>query len=194
MELPNLVKLNVSQNYLEELPSDLNFPRCRALTAETIASLSYQRHFSNIHLHSLTTLEARHNRIIVSPNLSKCTQLCILDLSENYLTKPPLVNMSLMLLLLSCNLLGSLDGLFNDKSICSQLAELHIHDNQLVDLDSTVMQRMLHVKVLDLCNNDLSGLPSVLGYLPHVDKLLLDGNSLRSLGDYHDTKALQLLL
>ena len=106
MELPNLVvKLNISQNYLEELPSGLNFPRLQSFDCgyKRICEL-LPKTFLEYSLHSLTTLEARHNRITVSPNLSKCSQLCTLDLSENYcLTKPPSVNMSLMRLRLSFN-------------------------------------------------------------------------------------------
>jgi Leucine-rich repeat (LRR) protein len=194
VELPNLVKLNVSHNDLEELPAGLICPRLQGFDCGHNSMSEVPQSFLECALHSLTTLEARHNRIIVSPDLTKFAQLRIVDLSENRLTKVPAVNVSLTRLTLSSNQIRSLDGLFDGQCTYSELVELHIRDNRLSKLDSAVMQPVLHVKVLDLRNNDLSVLPAVLGYLPHVRKLLLNGNPIRNLGDHHDTKALQLRL
>jgi len=120
------------------------------------------------------------------------------DLSENKLIQPPTVNLLLTRLALSENQITSLNSLFggDDSMSHSQLVELHIRDNRLMELDSDIVQRLLHIKLLDLRNNNLSSLPSVLGYLPNVRQILIDGNRLRTLGsvDRGDPKAIQALL
>lgn len=196
VSLPNLVKLNISHNNLDSISECLDLPRLQSLDCghNRISTIPARLLDST----SLTTMEAGHNWIATPPDLSKFEQLRIVDLSQNQLTKPPTINVLLSRLTLSQNQLTTLGDLFENDSMTkhSQMVELHVRDNGLERLDGSLVQRLLHVKLLDLRNNNLSSLPSVLGYLPNVRQVLLDGNALRTLGpvDHHDTRALQALL
>ena len=198
VNLPNLVKLNVSHNCLERIPESLNCPRLQSFDCEHNRISEIPAGFLDSASQSLSTLQVRHNCITACPNLTVFQQLRIVDLSENKLTRPPTLNLLLTRIMISDNELNSLHDLFeNDNSMDpSELVELHVCNNKLVELDRNVAERLLHMKLLDIRNNDISSLPPVLGYLPNARQVLLDGNPLRTLGsvDRGDTRALQSLL
>ena len=123
----------------------------------TIAFPKFRKTFLSSTSQSLTTLDARDNCMTTCSNLSKCTLLRVVVLAKNQLTKPPIIHTNLARLILSENKLSSLQGLFEDDSTeHSQLVALHLRGNRLDTVDSAVVQRLLHIRVLDLCNNNLS--------------------------------------
>ncbi len=189
--MPNLIKLNVSHNNLSRLP--IKCPSLQTLDCGHNCISEISQEFLNSTSRSLTTLDARENSITTCLNLSKCTSLKVVVLAHNQLTGPPVIHTDLARLILSENKLSSLEGLFQDDS--TEHSQ-HLRDNRLETLDSAVVQRLLHIRLLDLCNNNLANLPSVLGYLPNVQKIFLDGNPLRTLASVSrkDARSLQALL
>lgn len=55
-----------------------------------------------------------------------------------------------------------------------------MHDNRLKDLSPEVAL-LTELKVLDVSNNDLNDLPPALGYIATLQRLLLEGNPIRSI-------------
>jgi hypothetical protein len=60
------------------------------------------------------------------------------------------------------------------------LFELHLHDNRLAELSSSV-GLLAELKVLDVSNNDLGDLPPALGYISTLQRLLVEGNPIRTI-------------
>ena len=61
------------------------------------------------------------------------------------------------------------------------LVELHAQSAGLRKLDDSGLAPLLALRVLDVSNNELGELPAVLGYLPKLDRVIADGNPLRSI-------------
>lgn len=65
-------------------------------------------------------------------------------------------------------------------SIASVLFLLDVRDNKLRELPS-VIGKLVCLKTLDISNNDLSDLPASIGYLKKLDRLVVDGNPMRAI-------------
>ena len=109
---------------------------------------------------NLKVLDIRQNRLIECPELSdKLHQLDQVFLGYNRLPSVP-------------------HSLLNSLKQC--VTTLDLRDNQLQILPEEICH-LSKLKFLDICNNDLSDLPAGLGYLKHLNRLLLDGNSMRGI-------------
>ncbi|XP_069674996.1 leucine-rich repeat-containing protein 40-like isoform X2 [Periplaneta americana] len=178
-DLVMLENLDISHNCLSILPPGIGF------------------------LTRLTQLDASHNKLIdVPPDLTSLRVLLKLDLSENQLSfLPPLGDLrKLEMLYLQHNQLVTLP----DVTGCMALKELHLADNAVKEIDVEILEGLSRLRVLnlrdnklelipeeisslqlltrfDLTNNCLSTLPDIVGFLPHLQSLQLDGNPLRSI-------------
>ena len=91
-------------------------------------------------------------------------------------------NTSLHRLHIDFNQLSSLpDALF--VACQHSLFELHVHDNHISEL-STAVGLLNELKVLDISNNSLNDLPPTLGYISTLQRLLVDGNPIRTIRRY----------
>jgi hypothetical protein len=79
------------------------------------------------------------------------------------------------------NLFGISNGETLTGSLSSELVEISLHGNKLNALDQRIMTKCTKLMLLDVADNDLTDLPYILGYLPDLRKVILDGNPLRSI-------------
>ncbi len=92
---------------------------------------------------------------------------------------------------MSFNQISSMEGMYegqcNAEGIVKEtgeyfrakLTELHLEKNRFPKLDGGTLAVMTNLNLLNICQNDLENIPHVVGYLPNLDKILLDGNPLR---------------
>ena len=182
--LPNLISLDVSRNKLTALPSSMEVPALQTLRfgENSIASLPLDLIVQSSR--ALSTLEGQDNQLRSVPDLFGCKRLKIADFSDNVLIEVPAVNPSLVRLSLNNNSISSLSGLFSAAQIDSDtfrsdLTELRLRGNKLSELDEDIMRCCTKIALLDVGQNDLRDLPRVLGYLPALRRIALDGNALR---------------
>ena len=132
---------------------------------------------------TLANCEVAHNKL-ASIDLSPCAALALLDARENALRAVPTLPSQtvpkqpakLARLLLSFNKLEALA-----LPPLPALVELHAQSAGLRKLDDSGLAPLLALRVLDVSNNELGELPAVLGYLPKLDRVIADGNPLRSI-------------
>ena len=135
-----------------------------------------------VNLRSLQTLEASKNMLSVAPLLGALDKLTLVYLSDNKLEAVPTINLAVTRLALSNNQISTLDGLFTSLPPLlqrSELVELSLRGNKLQVLDQEILTICTKLTLLDVGCNDLSDIPYVLGYLPDLRKVILDGNPLR---------------
>ena len=98
-------------------------------------------------------------------------RLCFTQFGQNAPFSPPVT------VFLGYNKLTSISN-ESIEGVASCCCVLDVRDNQLTDLPTLVCQ-MVELKTLDVTNNTLSDLPAGLGYLPKLNRLLLEGNPFR---------------
>jgi len=182
--LPNLTSLDVSNNRLTALPPNMEVPSLQTLRfgANRIATIPEDLVVQCSR--SLSTLEGPGNRLRTVPDLFSCRRLQVVDLCGNLLTACPGVNPSLVRLSLNDNVISSLGDLFSGAQLGSDkfrsdLTELRLRGNKLSQLDEGIVRCLTKLVVLDAAQNDLTDLPRVLGYLPELRRVPLEGNALR---------------
>jgi Leucine-rich repeat (LRR) protein len=193
IDLPHLQHLDTSNNSLTLLPSELKCPRLECL----ILAKNQIEYISPVLLDSiqksLKMLDLSENKISSSIDLSHHCSLEILELRRNKLKDIPRIHRNLIHLGLSFNDISSIENLFagqmdeNVKSLQeeeewfrSNLRELHLEQNRLdKTLHAPTLAAMTNLKLLDISHNALETIPHVVGYLPHLNKVLLDGNPFR---------------
>ena len=182
--LPNLTSLDVSNNRLTALPPNMEVPSLQTLRfgANRIATIPEDLVVQCSR--SLSTLEGPGNRLRTVPDLFSCRRLQVVDLCGNLLTACPGVNPSLVRLSLNDNVISSLGDLFSGAQLGSDtfrsdLTELRLRGNKLSQLDEDIVRCLTKLIVLDAAQNDLTDLPRVLGYLPELRRVPLEGNALR---------------
>ena len=77
------------------------------------------------------------------------------------------------------NALRSLEGLFTDPAAEVQMKEFRARGNKIRRVPPGTFALALSLTLLDLSDNDLSDVPGVLGYLPELTRVSLEGNCLR---------------
>ncbi len=193
IDLPSMHHLDVANNKLIRLPSKLKCSKlqCLVLTKNDIESLS--KTFLYSCEESLKTLELGENQLKVSMNLSQHTKLEVLELRANKLKSVPVIHSNLVKLGLSFNAISSLEGLYPFLDECDEngktndgdyfrtnLSELHLESNNFSNtLHSPTLLVMTKLSLLDVSHNALENIPHVVGYLPLLKKVLLDGNPFR---------------
>lgn len=179
-EINMLNNINLAHNNIKSLPGSFGF------------------------LTKVTNLNLSSNSLEMIPaEISSMTSLATLDLTNNNLTEIPwnLKDLGhLEILYLRNNKLTSVPALSN----CVNLKELHLGSNRIKGLEVEDVENIVNVRLLDLrenkitqlpdeitclqllerldvSNNDLSGLPFVLGILPHLKSVQLDGNPMKTI-------------
>lgn len=162
--LPLLTRLNLSNNCLIELPNP--FP----------------------YLPLLEELNLAGNNLTSLPSLSNLPKLITLDASRNSLTEFPILfnedndgnNNSIPLknLILSYNSINNI----NKKNFLklTNITELLLHNNKLITIPLEI-EFLKNLKIFDVSNNDLSDLPSTLGYINSLNIIKTEGNCIKSI-------------
>ena len=182
--LPNLVSLDVSKNRLTTLPPNMEVPSLQTLRFGTNRITTIPDDLIVQCSRSLSTLEGPGNQLRAVPDLFGCRRLQVVDLCDNSLTACPGVNPSLVRLSLDDNSISSLSNLFSgaqrgSETFHSDLSELRLRGNKLSQLDDDIVRCLTKLVVVDVAQNDLTDLPRVLGYLPELRRVPLEGNALR---------------
>ena len=141
---------------------------------------------------TLQTLDLSENQLTLPMNLIEHSELKILELRFNKLKSVPLIHENLLKLNLDHNSISSIEGLYPMLQQCNNLGrtqdgdwfrpklkELYLRKNNLSDLHSQTMAVMTQLSFLDISNNSLETIPSVVGYLRELNKITLDGNPFR---------------
>mmetsp|Transcript_12908 Transcript_12908/g.24241 ORF Transcript_12908/g.24241 Transcript_12908/m.24241 type:complete len:888 (+) Transcript_12908:95-2758(+) len=191
IDLPHLLQLDASNNALTLLPSELKCPRLQSLILSKNQIEYISPAFLDSIQSSLKILDLSENKISSSIDMSHHRKLEILELRRNKLKDAPVINHNLMHLGLSFNEVLSIENLFagqmdeNVKSSAdewfrSNLRELHLEQNRLdKTMHAPTLAAMTNLKLLDISHNSLETIPHVVGYLPHLNKVVLDGNPFR---------------
>ncbi|CAK4126271.1 unnamed protein product [Aphanomyces euteiches] len=180
-QLSVLEVLRIEDNQLTRLPESIGaLQKLQIMTAQSNQLEILPDSFSNLRF--ITTLDLSKNRLTSLRGCLKHNEsLKFLDLRQNRLVVFPELPFECVLdtLFLGFNQLNTI----NEASLLraqNHLTILDLRDNKLTALSEKVC--LLHqLKTLDLTNNDLSDLPPGLGYLPKLNHILTDGNSMRSI-------------
>ena len=129
----------------------------------------------------LETLDISKNRLENIPDLRQLKSLKFLNASNNKITIMPFLPIH-----------GKLDRIYfgenSLREICmtsvlnsaESITEFLIQGNQLTECPDNIYL-LRNLKVLDLSNNCLTNLPPSLGYMTSLQKILLEGNSIRTI-------------
>lgn len=183
LKWPLLTHIDISHNKLKSLELDLEFPVLR----EVHMSHNFFKQIPPSFLKpKLFSIVATDNCISDNDgfDLSHMENLVDVDLSTNNLKFVPCVHSNLKRLGLSQNKIQTIDKLYPENyylrdDFRSSLIELRLCNNRINCLPEKYLLPLTKLKVLDLSKNDLSALPYCLGYIPELQKLLVDGNPLR---------------
>ncbi|KAH7492130.1 Leucine-rich repeat-containing protein 40 [Phytophthora ramorum] len=183
-----LLQLNLSKNWLQELPASIGeLTSLRTLIAEQCglksihASVAMIPRLEQLRLakNSLTT-DAVNAMLTDGNKANICFSLKELDLRNNVMTDiPPKLRFleTMNTLLLSFNRIRALDGF--PWSSMQQLSVLSLSDNRLESL-GTVYQ-VPKLTSLSLKNNELRQIPAELALCGHLTALYLAGNPQRGI-------------
>ena len=153
--LKRLVKIDLSHNLLEEIPSE--FGQLRSLKELRLSYCYLQKTPRPIFwLKKLTKLILDHNGLKgISTNIEKLANLSSIDLSNNQILTIP-------------------SELFNLK----KLTNLNLSHNNITDLSSGVT-KLKNLKILNISNNNLENLPPEIVNMD-LKYLNIEGNPLKS--------------
>jgi len=193
IHLPALTHLDVTNNGLTHLPLELYGPNLRHLILAKNQIESIPSKFLESLQNSLHTLDLAENRLSSEIDVSLHSKLQVLELRNNRLTIAPKIHPNLSRVGLSFNLLTSIANLYDgqmdlngkvldddEKWFRAKLCELHLSKNKLKNtLHELTLSSMTNLSVLDISRNDLENIPHVVGYLPLLNRIVLDGNPLR---------------
>eukprot|EP00096_Caligus_rogercresseyi_P008957 TRINITY_DN2947_c0_g1_i1.p1 TRINITY_DN2947_c0_g1~~TRINITY_DN2947_c0_g1_i1.p1 ORF type:complete len:639 (-),score=176.94 TRINITY_DN2947_c0_g1_i1:1306-3222(-) len=174
----SLDELDVSHNALETLPSDIGY--LSQLTRlcfshNVISSLPSELSF----LRRLTLVELSHNKIkSIGDTFSESSSLEQLYLQNNEITDFPILHSKLKELHLGHNNIQEIPS----ESIMrlGSLVILDLKFNQ-VPLLPEEFASLQSLERLDLANNRLSDIPPIIGTLPNLMSLVVEGNSIKTI-------------
>jgi len=191
--LPNLLKLDLQGNKtIVRLPTKLCTPRLQHayMSKNSIGTIS--KHFLQSCKESLRTLDLGENELTTPLNLVQHSELQVLQLRYNKIRDVPSIHQNLVQLTLSHNNISTIKGLYPFLEQCNEfgrtddgdffrpnLKELCIGQNNLSELHMQTMAVMTNLSFLDVADNSLETIPSVVGYLKDLNKVVLDGNPFR---------------
>ena len=178
----DLTVIQASENNLMSLP--LEFSRLKKLKSLNLSKNSLTVIPSSVfqEMNMINTIDLRKNKLKDSPDLSYCSSLTFLDMTENCLEVPPVlpVDGHLKVLCLGSNKISNFTLDHIKISAMVSLTELHLHTNSISAIPSDIA-RLKFLKVLDFSNNEISDVPFELGYIASLDRLLIDGNPIRTI-------------
>ena len=181
--LPSLTRLDVANNRLKRLPMRMEVPSLQQLIFAGNEIGEIPDVLIQECRKSLTTLDGQRNQLQRVPSLIGCKRLRVVDFADNALIDVPLVGEDVVELNLINNKLTSICGLFAEigPDFRSKLGELRLRGNKVESLDEATMRCLTSVTFIDASMNNLKDLPSVLGYLPCLRRMPLEGNAIRSI-------------
>eukprot|EP00330_Aristerostoma_sp_ATCC50986_P004456 CAMPEP_0114576516 /NCGR_PEP_ID=MMETSP0125-20121206/1264_1 /TAXON_ID=485358 ORGANISM="Aristerostoma sp., Strain ATCC 50986" /NCGR_SAMPLE_ID=MMETSP0125 /ASSEMBLY_ACC=CAM_ASM_000245 /LENGTH=247 /DNA_ID=CAMNT_0001765081 /DNA_START=1240 /DNA_END=1983 /DNA_ORIENTATION=- len=163
--MPNLIKLRLNDNQLEEFPSDVL-----------------------IELPQLEELELKGNKLTnllddipESQYMDIFHHLKHLDLSQNkFEHMPKFISYlpRLRVLFMSYNKINNIDNLFNEY--VEKLEILDVSNNKIKNISDEIcyLDKLEH---LNLEYNDIVNVPTVIGFMPSIKKLNLYGNPIKNI-------------
>ena len=192
--LPNLTRLNLSNNQIVRLPSLLNCPILKMANLSNNKLEVIPTPFLHSCQGTLTELDLSKNQLTLAMNFTLHSELSILELRLNKLTQVPSINENLVQLGLNHNLISTIEGLYPTLKECneygksqdgdiwfrSQLRDLHLQKNKLTNkLHEPSICVMTKLSYLDVSHNELETLPYYCGYMADLKRITLDGNPFR---------------
>lgn len=192
--LPNLTRLNLSDNKIVRLPSKLKAPVLKIANLSKNNLEGIPTPFLNSCEGTLTELDLSKNQLTLPMNFTLHSNLSILELRLNKLTQVPSINENLVQLGLNHNLIRTIEGLYPTLKECdeygksqdgdiwfrSQLRDLHLQKNKLTNkLHEPTICVMTKLSFMDVSHNELETLPYYCGYMADLKRIILDGNPLR---------------
>ncbi len=134
------------------------------------------------------------NQLTLPMNLVEHSKLETLELRNNKFTTPPIIHENLIQLGLTKNSISSIKGLYPVLEHCSALGRtddgdwfrphlknLHLRQNKLTELHAQTMAVLTKLSFMDVTDNNLEGIPPIVGYLKDMNKIVLDGNPFRTI-------------
>jgi len=193
VSLPNLTKLDLQNNKnLVRLPLKLCTPSLQHANFSKNNIEVVPKDFLMSCKGSLQTLDLSENQLTLPMNLIEHSELQILELGRNKIRSVPVIHENLIKLNLDKNDITSIEGLYPVLKQCNdfgktedgdwfrpKLKELFLSQNNLSELHSQSMAVMTKLSFIDVVNNSLETLPSVVGYLRDLNKVAIDGNPFR---------------
>ncbi|GMH88891.1 hypothetical protein TrST_g3664 [Triparma strigata] len=176
--LPQLQTLTASNNMLNGQTPDLS--SCQNLSTIDLSKNSVEN--LNRLPDCLSNLNMSSNRLGGTLDLLGGGNLSNVDFSQNSLVGVEGIGGRVQVLDVSGNRIESLESLFGvDYRPFSEvkLKEFRARGNKLKLVPAKTFGGAIELTLLDLSDNDLSDLPSVLGYLPQLTRIGLEGNCLR---------------
>ncbi|XP_043489519.1 leucine-rich repeat-containing protein 40-like [Polistes fuscatus] len=197
--LTKMITLDLSHNKLEEIPTQ--FYRLLELHNLNLKKNLLKELDTGItDLIMLSHLDLSHNNLIELPiGMGYLVRLIFLDVSHNSLKNlpPDIMNMrALQKLIASYNELKELPSLselrkvetimlqnnkltiFPDLSGCVALKELHLSENNIVDINMLHLEEVRQLKVLILKNNNIKAIPEGIIQFINLEYLDLSKNNI----------------
>lgn len=152
--LTHLMQLNLSHNKLTQLSPDIGYAgKLTQLDLGNNSLTSIPETIGN--LKGLNQLYLRYNKLTTIPSLISCVSLKELYLGNNLLKSIP-------------------------QSIPSCVAILELRDNQVSNIDETILS-VKCLQRLDISNNNIMNVIPEIANMPDLKVIILEGNPLRSI-------------
>jgi len=173
--MESLKLLDVSGNALESLHSKLPIGLEKLILSKNYIAFIEDDLLEN-HRH-LTVLDLANNNLSsLPPSISALVSLKLLDVRYNSLAHGIGLPVHVDQVLLGFNKLVSIHEFHLER--LQELSVLDIRDNKITDIpEEAYLCKSL--KMLECSNNDLTVLPTFLGYMPALQALSVHGNALR---------------
>ncbi|GMI21002.1 hypothetical protein TrCOL_g13566 [Triparma columacea] len=132
---------------------------------------------------SVRTIDCSDCGLVGDLDFSNFTSITKLDISSNNVTSLTGVNWGCLVMNTSNNKLQTIDHAFTPKPPGSEylsITEIRASSNCIPSLSpATFLPYAIKLSLLDIGNNELTTVPSTIGYLPDLKLITISGNSLR---------------
>ncbi|XP_018577027.1 leucine-rich repeat-containing protein 40 isoform X2 [Anoplophora glabripennis] len=178
-DLVMLEKLDISNNAIPKLPSGIGF-LVRLIDLNVANNKLTDVPPDIVNLRNLLKLDISHNSIKHLPDMGELRKLQLLYAQHNDIEEIPEF--------LGCGQVEEVyfgNNFIKDIPIefCENLVHLKVlelRDNQ-IELVPNEITNLAHLTKLDLTNNDISELPNTIGLMPHLQSLKIEGNKLKQI-------------
>ena len=176
-EFPNLSSLTPNITLLS-----IRFHRLKIIPQEAIARL-----------YMLEQFQLANNEIDNFPNFSHCKRLWEMFMSHNNISLIPRQHIegldNIKRLRLDDNVLANM----TDISYLSTLEEFNISRNRISDMPEEFLMGLPNMKIFACAHNFLTFLPNISKFFPQIQRLHVQGNSLKTLPDLYYQSSLTIL-